>query len=451
MEIRCTHCGAALAGPPGPGMPFHCTFCGAPQAMQSPMAAMPPAAANPYGPASPLYGPPPAQFGAPPTPYGQVPGMGGPVPDLGMTAGPPRMNVGLSIAIVGMVLGLFGAVFAIIVARRAASPNPTTTTTAKAGFPVANLAGLSLAQTPDAMAKVTGVQAAVKAGDDTKMEFPISGSPFDRIQIAWDPSDSSHAKEVYMWADVPPSNDAAIKAKIASYVGARASKDGNLYFPGVLFNYGMTRAYASAQMTSGGHANLHWKQQVDAGWDLVRNAVLGLNVPVTDADLRDWLGRGYSLAAIGAIDTTVDVDHSTAMMQAAFPDVATEQAIGLQHTIAVDSPWFGEAELDWENAKNGHLTRVMLRPPPNTNNEFSNQADINACVQALLGSKGQRNEEDHLKGTYDTAWKPAEGGEVRVYGHMVSVAVGGEYASRKMSKAGYQKVMDGLGACAKKK
>jgi hypothetical protein len=283
------------------------------------------------------------------------------------------------------------------------------------------------------------------------MEVPLSGSPFDRMRVAWDPSDPSHAKEVYLYADVPPSNDAAIKSKIASLLGARVNKNGGLYFQGVFFNYDMTSARAAAELKDGSAPNPHWKPQVDASWDLVRNAVLGLGVPVTDVDLRDWLGRGYTLTAIGAIDVTVDVDHSTATMQAAFPGVESRQVIGLEHTIAVDSPWFGEAELDWENAKNGHLTRVLIRPPPSANNEFSNQADIDACVQAIVGGKGKRSEEDHLKGTYDTEWKPADGGEVRVYGHMVAVTLGGDFVSKKMTKGGYQKVMDGLDACGKKK
>jgi hypothetical protein len=441
MEIRCVQCGTVLAGPAAPGMPFHCTSCGAPQPAQAPPQ-------NPYGASSPLYGPPPAQFGAPPTPYGPVPGMDGPVP--GMMPGPPSMNIGLTIAIVGTVLGVFAAVFAIVIVRHAAAPHPTPTPAAKAGFPFANLEGLSLAQTPEAMAKVTGVQAAVKAGSDTEMDVTLTNSAFTRMRVAWDPSDATHAKEVYLWADVPPADDGVIKIRIARYLGSRVNKDDNLYFQGVYFNYAMTSARAAADVKSSSHASAHWKQQVDASWDLLRNAVLGLNTPVTDGDLRDWLGRGYALTAMAAVDTTVDVDHSTAMMQAAFPGVATSQAYWLEQTIAVDSPWFGGAEFNWENAKNGHLASVSLNPPANANNQFPNQADIDACMQALFG-KGQRHEDDHVKGTYHTEWKPAEGGDVTVHGNVVGIGLAGEFVSRKMSKAGYQKVIDGLDACAKKK
>jgi hypothetical protein len=459
MEFRCNSCGATLAGPPGPGMPFHCNYCGAPQPQVG--GAGPPAYGappSPYGvPQNPYGGgAPPPPYGAPQNPYGPGPSPYGAAPppvfqlqQPGLGAGPGRV-VGL-VAGIAILISVMGAVGAMVAVRSHPGAGVVPGAAAKAGLPTASLANLSLAKTPDAMTKVTGALAPVPAIGDIDMNVDLTGGPYSRISFTWDRDDTSHVKMVYLYADTPSPNRAAILAQLQPIVGRRMDKDGNMNWQGGFFSYGLDTARSMGQSSAGMGKNLHWKEQVDAGWDLLRGVVLGLPVTVTPADKRDWLGVGYSLAAIGAVDPTIDVDHSTAAMTAAFPAVASETMIGLRHTVAVDHPWYGEAELSWPNEKNGTLEDVMVRPPPQSSSAFPNQDAIEACVQGLIGAKPTRTDEDHLKGTHDTTWKPAEGGEVRVYPHMIDVEIASHFAPKKMSRAEYQRIMNGLDACGRGK
>jgi hypothetical protein len=455
MDIRCVSCGATLAGPPAPGLPFHCNYCGAPQ----PTAVAPPP--SPYGAGPSPYGAPPSPFGAPQNPYGgpqnpygaaQNPYGQQPPPVMqlqGPGAGGPQAQVVVGVIGVVVALGVCGFVFALLGARSHGSG--ATGLTGGGSMATSALATLSLAQTPASMAKVTGVQPTALGGGDPSMMVTLSGGPYDRVNFGWDKDDLSHVKMAYLYADTPPPNQTATHGKLAALLGPRFDSKGAMNWQGLNFSYDVTTAFAIGNPGMGPMKNVHWKEQVDAGWDVLRSVVLGQSVTVTDAEKRDWLGRGYTLASLATIDTTVDVDHSTAMMQAAFPGVATEQMIGLQHSIAIDHPWYGEAELRWKNEKAGAFEEVLIRPPPDHNDGFPNQGDIEACVQSLVGGVGKRNESDHLKGTHDTDWKPAGGGEVRVYGHMVDVTLVSVFASRKMARGEYEKLMQGLDACGRKK
>lgn len=434
MVFRCTNCGATIAGPAAPGMPHTCNYCGALQPQ------VPAAPQNPYAPGPSPYGAPAQPYGAPPPP---LPGFPAPVVQG------PRTGLIAMFVVLPVLLAVVGMVAAAVSARSAS--RALTVPGAKAGMPLATLTTLSLAQTPDAMTKITGQLAPVPASGDIDMKVNLVGGPYARMNLMWDRTDTSHVKMVYLYADTPPTDYAAVRAKLVTVLGRRFDKDGNLIFQGGFVSYNLDTARTMGEPSIGPQKNAHWKQQVDAGWDVLRSVVLGLAVTVTAADKRDWLGGGYPLTAIGAIDPTVDVDHSSAMMQAAFPAVASEVMIGMRHTVAVDHPWYGDAELAWPNEKGGILEEVMLRPPPDASNAFANQADIEACVQSIVGGKAVRSDEDHLKGTHNTTWKPGDGGEVRVYGHMVDVTLVSHFAPKKMSRAEFTRVMNGLDACGRKK
>lgn len=477
MASPCVVCGANLTAVPPPGMPLTCQYCGTAQPPQGGAGSPYGAAPAPYGAPPSPYGAPPSPYGAPsnpyapaPSPYGPAPGTGGPPEAFGMpaggfgnapvptfdpsgnVAGPPRSSSALPAIVILLIVGtaVTGGVLSARHKVTSGLASPTTATGTGTGMPITDLRILKLDETPEMMTRVTGV-VAKHSGSETDMEVPLRGGAFNRMRISWDKSDPSSAKEVYLYADTPPSTDADIRKRIAAAVPRRVDANNNLFYNGVYFSYGMTSARAAAEPTVGATPNPHWKQQVGAAWDLLREAVLGLPVTVTDADKRDWLGGGYTLAALGAIDTTVDVDHSTAMMSAAFPGVATQQSIGLEHTIAIDHPWFGEAELQWANEKAGAFSEVYLRPPADAHNAFANQQAIDACVQGILGGKPRHYDEDHLKGTYDDEWHGPEGGAVRVYGHMVDVMLVSHFTSKKMSRDGFRKLMLGLDACGKGK
>ncbi len=111
--------------------------------------------------------------------------------------------------------------------------------------------------------------------------------------------------------------------------------------------------------------------------------------PVSAADVgqRDWLGRGYTLQAIEAVDPSIDVDHAKAAIARQFPAASSEVRIGLTFTMVIDHPWYGDANLTWGNAKGGTLQEMRLglsRPDGGTS-----QAEVEACVRAALGKPGR--------------------------------------------------------------
>jgi hypothetical protein len=356
--------------------------------------------------------------------------------------------VGLMLAI-PFTIAIIGGVFAFVAARAHGTAGGGLGL--GGGFPTRSLATLSLGQTPEAMAKVVGGAPTSHGGDSTDLMVNLSGGPYDRIDFTWDNADRSHVKMAYLYASTPRPDAAAIHAKLATLLGPRLDAKGTLNWQGLNFDVDVDTAHVQSDLSYITDKNPYWKQQVDAGWDVLRSVVLGLPVTVTQADTRDWLARGYTLQALGAIDPTVDVDHAAAMMQAAFPAVGIRQMIGLSHTLAIDNPWFGEAELTWPNKKGAVLEEMNLRPPPYPVKTFPDQDALEACVQNIVGGKAERRETDHLKGTHSTEWNPAEGGSVSVDESIVWIRLVSVFVKKPMPRAEFQRILTGLGNCAPKK
>ena len=431
MDFKCTNCGALLTPPPGPDTVMTCHYCGAAQKLDRP----PPPAAR-------------VELGAPV--QGPIVIRRGPVPsfDVEPIPIPPPTGARIAALVIVAIVAVVGIGIAVAVSNVSASKQAAATRDA---LPVASLKSLSLAQTPEAMAKVTGVKAETAGYGDVVMTVPLQGATWERMQVNWDPADPTHARAVAIYGSKPAPDDAAIRQRLETVFGRRLDKNGDMHFQGASFAYTPDSARAAGDPKDMGDKNLHWKEQADATWDALRFAVLGQDVPISAQESRDWLGRGYPLSALAVLDPTVDVDHSAAAMQAAFPAVRTRESIGLRHTLAIDHPWYGEAELMWPNEKGATLTEIALRPPPQTSSKFTSQADIDACVQAAFGAPTRRYEEDHLKGTYDTDWELAVGGEIRVYEHMIVITLVSHHPAWQMPLATRKKAMGALDACGRPK
>ncbi len=388
-----------------------------------------------------LGGRPSAQPGAA---RSQAPAPRRPAPTSAIVALIASVAALLGIAVIGLSFAWSRSRGAPADTGRAAEP------AASGALQIASLTTLSLARTPESMATSTGQAATKDAVGDLTMTVPLAGDSFSRLKLTWDPADPTHVAEVDLYGDAAPPHDVAIRQKLAGMLGRRLDKDGHMVWNGATFVYDGTHARGAADRKVDGAPNPSWKVQVDATWNLLRGAVLELPVHVTEAEQRDWLGRGHPLTAIAAIDATADEAHADAMMRRTFPGVAVRVLVGVEHTLALDHPWYGAATLMWKNEKAGPLQELLLRPPSDTDGNFHEVAAIEACVQALLGVAPHDGAGDRTDPNHDTWWWTAHGGTVRVYRHMVVVALVSPFVPRKMEPGEFARIVRGLDACGRK-
>ena len=374
-------------------------------------------------------------------------------------AAPPRATPVALVAGVAAVLGVLVIGLSVALWRtRAASEGPRSAgdvapKAAPAGdaLQISSLASISLAQTPESMATATGQPPHRGVTGEIEMTVPLRGGAFTRMELSWDPADPTHVREVDLYGDAPPPHDAAIRKKLSNLFGRRLDKDGDMSWGGARFSYDGEHGHLDADRTIVAAPNPHWKAQVDAMWNVLRGAVLELPVEISEADERAWLGRGYPLATVASIDVATDTDHADAMLRKLFPGVAARVVIDVEHVVAIDHPWYGAATLAWKNAKGGALQELLLRPPPDTDGNFRDQEAIETCAQALIGGTPRRNPENRADPNHDSEWRPSGGGSLRVYRHMVVVAVVSPFVQRKMDAPEFARIVRGLDACGRKR
>ncbi len=428
MQLRCTNCGAVLERPPF-GTSVHCHFCGAEE----------------------ILAPPPAPHRAP-----DGPPLYSPSPELcdpdDADVSPPPMSTSPPVFAILLAVGLVAVVLVVVIALSTRKGRPATASATD--FDAANLATLSLHETPEEMGAIVGATANASLG----MRVRLKGSPFDYVRFTWDKADLSHVQSFSFDSGTALAGDAAARRTLQELLGRRL-QNGSFSWGGGNLNYLPQNMSASATLhisnRGRGPDDPHWKDRLDTLWAVGRKAV-GLNVPVSDAQRRAWLGLGYPLSSLRALDVDTDVDGSVAMMQQAFPGTVSQVIGGLDFDVALDHPWFGSATFNWPNAKGGRLTMVRIGAPPGMQ-YLPNQADIETCLEATFG-KSHIVAEDHLKGTHRSAFKVPQG-QLGVSQGSVDIDVdsyAANYSKQEMKKMGvpppmeqdlWSKIMATLASC----
>jgi hypothetical protein len=116
--------------------------------------------------------------------------------------------------------------------------------------------------------------------------------------------------------------------------------------------------------------------------------------------------------------------------------------------VPISHPWLGSAELHWANKEGSKLKEVFLRSPGH-GEKLEHQDELIACATSGLGAEAKVNSTDYLEKKKDVSVTPREGGEVRVYSHMIAVTVRDSPFSKPMPKATWEKTMRVLDACGR--
>ncbi len=427
MLIECAHCGAPLDVRQGVHL-ARCRYCGTSSAVTAMRTIAP------HTP--PDYRPPRAW-----TPPAHVPA------DSAVTL---QYQGGGSAAglIVGLVL-LAGGLIALAVLFLTRSPvrhGGAPGAEAEGGHTVAELAPLTMRESKAELAKRFGVSA-----KDEYLRVPLKGSPFSAVTFEFG-DDTSHVRQFYFNYSGVLQGHAQMRKKLEARLPARWSandswrwEDVSLYLPS---DGGVFHVHVETKH-DGQSANPSWRIQAETLWSVVKVTVLGLDGQIDEKAVRDYLGGGAPLTELPKILFEVDVDSSRAAVAAVFPGVTVSQSSDMRFTVALDHPYLEQAQLTWPNKKGGKLTEILLRPRAGNDFAAGQQDTLIECMRTAFGIKGSTYESDYLKKQKDVSFALPQGGHVRIYYHLVTIAFRDYPWAGPMKKDTWDKLAPVLDACGR--
>lgn len=309
------------------------------------------------------------------------------------------------------------------------------------------LAKITLKETPEKLQKLSGV--AMDAHQS--MRIPINHPHWEAVTFRWDPDHLDHVKDFYLNANDSPSVEP--RKTLKSLLGSRWEKDG-FQWEGCGLNMSDKGDHLSAHVTIDQHGketaeNPRWRLQTETMWKLARFAALGVGDAPTKAELRDHLGRGYALGEVLKLDLEADIDQADAATKKVYPGAVRNLFIDLNYVVAIDHPWYSQIEISWNNKKGAKVKELELRPPVGTSNKWPSQKAVDDCMLAAFGKPERVYEGQHLGGSRDTTWKPAAGGSIRVYQHMVVVTLRDSPFAKPMPREVWQKAVTAFDQCGR--
>jgi hypothetical protein len=327
---------------------------------------------------------------------GPAPAPRGPVPSGVTTSGPlvaVLVSLGGAVLTVALVTGL-------VVTRRATRQAPTAARV-DSSIPSRKLAELSMDRTAEQVAAWAGVK--LDGPTARRVEVKLRDSAFARIACYWPAQYPTHIESIDLTARSPILPGDRVFQAADSVFGSRFGKDpsgGYAYVSGGV-SFAVRGNVLQIRASSSAHPG--WHRQIATLWEVARAIVLEQPVAVSAEARREWLGIGYPLRSLLAIDPRVDVDGSRAHLLGLFPGVSgSTETSNLRFTLPLDHPWFRDVSLEWENEKGGKLRSASFRPPAQ-GTEFPNQREIRDCLAKRLGQPEDR-ETNHLAGEHSYFW-----------------------------------------------
>jgi len=274
------------------------------------------------------------------------------------------------------------------------------------GVSIETLASVSLEADNATIAAALGL-APDDEGDD--LHIPLRGSDFDYAFLRWEDGYPDHVASFGFYAGDGHPSPTTLLAALDASLGRRLEPetDGYRYWRWAEshVNVSVDGSHLGAHSDPGDDS--HWAYRTRLLWSVTLAAASGHPLELEPTTRKAWLAHGYSLGELGAMDLAQDVDSAAAYMRATFPGSYAETFISLDIEVPLTHPWFGSAELSWENSPDGPLETTRLSPIPGAQT-FPDQAAIHRCLDSAVGP-GERRVDDHLAGTWSVSWeRPGE-------------------------------------------
>ncbi len=310
-----------------------------------------------------------------------------------------------------------------------------------AGVSIDTLATISLEADNATIAAALGL-APDDDGDD--LHIPLRGSDFDYAFLRWDDGYPDHVASIGFYATDGHPDPATLLATLDHSLGRRLEPetDGYRYWrwAGSHANVSIDGSHLGAH--SDPESDSHWAYRTRLLWSVVLAAASGRPLELEPATRKAWLAHGYSLGELGAMDLGQDVDSAAVYMASTFPGSHAEAFISLDVEVPLSHPWFGAAELSWENEPNGPLETTRLSPIPGAQT-FPDQAAIRRCLDAAMGP-GEHRVDDHLAGTWSMSWeRPGE-----TWAHLSRYALNIHHGQDRRTPPAWRRFIASLEACA---
>ncbi|MFH1465927.1 MAG: hypothetical protein ABIO70_16180 [Pseudomonadota bacterium] len=326
----------------------------------------------------------------------------------------PAGAVGVILVVVGLnlAIGLIAAVASLLGGT--------------GGGPLGGVSVAQLVKTPfqggaAAMAEALGVS----PGDDGEsLTVPLEGSGFGYGWLRWDAEHLDQPIGACFYASDGHPRATEARARLTRLFGRRLVWDGDgsaaWRWGGAYVNVGekVSNICFSADV-----GDPSWVTRARLLWSVFLAVVAEQDLTLQESTLEGWLGWGYTLTELSALDLRYDVDAARGYVPTLFAGAEQGVLIGLDIEVPLSHAWFGSATLHWPNERGGTLESVRLSAPPGSQT-LGQQAAIGRCLEATFG-KGEINEVDHLAATWSERWQARDGAMLRLDPYAVTVDLEG--------------------------
>jgi len=315
-----------------------------------------------------------------------------------------KSRSGLVAAIVVSVI--IGGIVAIIAAS---SGKPTGIKLASGDPGGAELAALSIAKTPTALAESLSTTAS-----DRTVYANLDSDKFGQVNFSYQEGHLDHPSSFYFVAKQGAEFQPAVRAALEAKLHTVLDEHGGWRWERVWLNVDQATGAMGGNVeteTSDKEPNPLWKRQLDVLFQIVVAATFNQDVGPSEAEAKELLGTGYSFRTLASLDPRTPVESARERVEALFPGSVSMMRGNLEIHVALDHPMFTHAEIEWKNEHGAPVYELAFRPRLGPNGYAARRDAVVACLGKDLG-KPEVRVTDYLKGAKDYYFTPKH---ARVY------------------------------------